>query len=268
MILKFLSRIRLRLYVLYSLLFSRTIIRQIKDPFSIPIIIVNYNQLESIRNLINVLIKRGFYKIVILDNHSSYPQLLEYYDELKQNPKITLHLLDKNLGHMALWLKKDLLKKYSDGYFVLTDPDMMIEESVPNDFMKIFIKLLNKHINVRKVGFSLRIDDIPDYYPNKEKVIGWEQQFWKEKEKNGHFIARIDTTFALYRPSFIYDSNGFESAIRTNAPYIVKHLGWYIDYSDLSDEQKFYFKTANNSSSWRSDENGNLLSKRANKHYD
>lgn len=268
MLFKFLSKLRLRLYILCASLFNKTIIGQVKDAFSVPIIIVNYNQLESIRNLINTLIKRGFHQIVILDNLSTYPPLLEYYERLKSNPKITMHLLDENLGHMALWLRKDILQKYGDGYFVLTDPDILIEDSVPNDFMHVFIKLLNKHITVRKVGFSLKIDDIPDYYPNKEKVKNWEEQFWKEKEQNGHFIARIDTTFALYRPTFIYDANGFESAIRTKTPYSIKHLGWYIDYSNLNEEQKFYFKTANNSSSWLSDENGNLVSKKATQHYD
>lgn len=265
---KFLSQIRLRAYILYSVLLNKTVRNQIKNPFSIPIIIVNYNQLESIRNLINTLTKRGFYNIVIIDNKSTYPELLEYYDEIKDNVNITLHRLNENLGHMVLWLKKDILNLYSNGYFVLTDPDIMIENDVPNDFMTIFIKLLNKHIEVRKVGFSLKIDDIPEFYPNREKVINWEKQFWETKVENGHFLAKIDTTFALYRPTFIYDSNGFESAVRTKKPYITKHLGWYINYSDLTEEQKFYFETANSSSSWLSDEKGNLLSNRANKHYD
>jgi len=265
---KSLSRIRLRAYILYSILFNKTVRNQIKNPRSIPIIIVNYNQLDSTRNLIDTLIKREFSNIVIIDNKSSYPQLLAYYDQIENNPKITLHRLTENVGHMVLWLRKDILEMYSSGYFVLTDPDIMIEDDVPNDFMTIFIKLLNKHINVRKVGFSLRIDDIPDHYPNKEKVINWEKQFWKTKVEDGHFLAKIDTTFALYRPSFIYDSNGFESAVRTKKPYISKHMGWYINYSDPTKEQKFYFETANSSSSWLSDEKGNLLSNRAHKHYD
>lgn len=265
---KFLSQIRLRAYILYSVLFNKTIRNQIKDPFSIPVIIVNYNQFKSIRDLINILTERGFSNIVIIDNQSTYPKLTEYYDKIKSNPNITLHRLNENLGHMVLWLKKDILHLYSKGYFVLTDPDIMIENDVPNDFMTIFIQLLNKHIEVRKVGFSLKIDDIPDHYPNKEKVINWEKQFWGKQINNGHFSAKIDTTFALYRPSFIYDSNGFESAVRTKLPYVAKHLGWYIDYSNLSEEQKFYFETANSSSSWLSDEKGNLLSNRANKHYE
>jgi len=265
---KFLSQIRLRAYILYSVLFHKTVRKQIRDPFSIPVIIINYNQLESTRNLINSLTERGFSNIVIIDNQSAYPELLEYYHSIQNQSNITLHRLNENLGHMVFWLRKDILKLYSKGYFILTDPDIMIENEVPNDFIHIFIKLLNQHIEVRKVGFSLKIDDIPDYYPNKEKVINWEKQFWKKQIDGGHYLAKIDTTFALYRPAFIYDSNGFESAIRTKLPYVAKHLGWYIDYSDLSKEQKFYFETANSSSSWLSDEKGNLISNRANKHYD
>jgi len=239
---KLLSKITLRLYILWSLLFNKTVKNQIKNPFSVPIIIVNYNQLEIFSQLIDTLIKRGFTNIVIIDNHSSYPPLLNYYSSIQNNSKITVHRLSENLGHMALWLRKDILQKYAKGYFVLTDPDIAIEDSVPNDFMSIFIKLLNQHSNVRKVGFSLKNDDIPDYYPNKEKVITGEKQFWEHTDKNGHYIARIDTTFALYRPSFIYDSNGFETAVRTKKPYISKHMGWYINYDELNDEQQFYLK--------------------------
>lgn len=261
MMFKYLSKIRLRLYILWSLWFNQTVRMQIKDPFSIPVIIVNYNQLEFFSKLIDTLLERGFKNIVIIDNSSSYPPLLNYYKEIENNSKITIHRLSENLGHMTMWLRKDILQKYSKGYFVLTDPDILIENSVPDDFMSVFINLLNQHSEVRKVGFSLKIDDIPDYYPNKEKVIDREKQFWENKEAEGHYLARIDTTFALYRPTFLYDSNGFESAIRTKVSYISKHMGWYINYSQLNDEQMFYFKTANSSSSWLVDQNGN-------KHYE
>lgn len=89
MMFKILSKIRLRLYILYALLFNNAVKKQLKDNFSIPIIIVNYNQLVNLKNLVDSLIKRGFYNIVILDNNSSYPELLDYYKRLKDNPNIT-----------------------------------------------------------------------------------------------------------------------------------------------------------------------------------
>ena len=265
---KIISSLRLKLYIIYSLIFCKVVRDQIKNNFIIPIIIINYNQFESFKKLVNTLLERGFKNIIILDNNSTYNPLLNYYLELDNNPNITLHLLEKNLGHMALWKRKDILKLYSKGYFVVTDPDISIGKDVPDDFIKLFIKLINSNVSIKKVGFSLVINDIPDYYVNKEKVISWEKKFWRKKMSSGHYLAKIDTTFALYRPLFIYDSHNFEEAIRTNNPYSVRPLGWYIDYNNLTEEQIYYIKTANNSSSWLLNRDNKLLSNRARKHYE
>lgn len=158
---------------------------------------------------------------------------------------------------MVFWENSVFFEKFSKGYYVVTDPDILPVADCPNDFLKVFLDLLIKSKTRYKVGFSLKIDDIPDYNPMKQKILRWESRFWKIKTKEGHFFADIDTTFALYRPK-LKTKKFFYMGLRTQYPYMVKHFGWYIDPANLSKEQEFYNKTAGSASSWNLNEDGNL----------
>ena len=130
-----------------------------------------------------------------------------------------------------------------------------------------FINLLENNLSVTKVGFSLYLDDLPDSNPNKHIIINWEKQFWGD-DVNEFFIASIDTTFSLYRPNYkIENKNNFLKAIRVNKPYSAIHGGWYINPNKLTDEQKYYIKTANDSSSWLTDDKGSLINNLFKTHY-
>ncbi len=96
-----------------------------------------------------------------------------------------------------------------------------------------------------KVGFGLKIDDIPDCYKFKDDVIVWEKQFWDIPVGPGFYLAPIDTTFALYRGGpFIWTPQLVEESklrsIRTGAPYIARHLDWYTDSNHPTEEHVFY----------------------------
>ncbi|TDM00503.1 MAG: family 2 glycosyl transferase [Flavobacteriaceae bacterium] len=230
---------------------------QEKYPKTIPIIIVSFNQLYYLEKLLEFLWNNGYYNIVILDNNSTYPPLLNFFKSIKQKVKIVN--LGENLGHTAFWDNRKIFNKYRFGYYVITDPDIVPVQNCPDNFMEIFLNLLKKHRNVTKVGFSLQLDTIPETNKNREIVLKWESQFWESKIEN-HFLAGIDTTFALYRP--LYKRNDlFCSGIRTSYPYQAIHGGWYINHMDLTDEQKFYMSLVTKSSSWRINEQGDLLNK-------
>ncbi|MCO6500403.1 MAG: glycosyltransferase family 2 protein [Vicingus serpentipes] len=249
---------RIKNWLLYNT--SGLIKKQIKTPLSIPIIIISYNQLFYLKRLVNFLLNRGCSNIVIIDNNSTYSPLLAYFDTLEQqhNDAVTIHRLHKNWGHLVFWENKELFELYSRGYYVVTDADINPLESVPEDFMTKFRKLLNKNKSVSKVGFSLYIDDIPDSNPNKDKIIKWEKRFWENKYKD-YFINAIDTTFAMYRPDFKREEEkNFLKAIRTDKPYVARHGGWYINPEQMTEEQEYYLNTANNSSSWLMDKKGDL----------
>lgn len=249
---------RLKLYYAFHLknLFKPVVIRQSLNYKSIPIIIISFNQLYYLKQLVTFLQKHKYTNIVIIDNNSTYKPLLDYFETIKSS--VTLHKLKENHGHLVFWKNKGLYDEYSQGYYVITDADIVPEPDCPSDFVRYFKTFLDRNQKITKVGFSLKIDDIPETNPNKQKVINWESQFWKNKIRKGNYSAEIDTTFALYRPGYNYIKQGFYAAIRTKKPYLAKHGGWYLDIVNLTEEQVFYFSTCNDSSSWRTDKLGNL----------
>lgn len=83
----------------------------IKNGKEIPIIINNFNRLTTLCLLIEALEKRGYSNIYIIDNASTYPPLLEYYNKCPY----TVFRLTENLGFKALW-KSHLNKKLCNDY--------------------------------------------------------------------------------------------------------------------------------------------------------
>ena len=211
----------------------------------IPIIINNFNQLDYLRLLLSSLEKRGYENIVILDNDSTYPPLLDFYKTTKHR----VIFLGHNYGYLALW-KSGVYKEFHKSYFVYTDPDLCINEECPADFMKHFLEIMKRHPLTSKVGFSLRIDDLPDHFDLKKKVIDWESQYWRKEVEPEVFSAAVDTTFALYRPFTKNGATLLEHHLRTGKPYSMHHLPWYVDKSNLSDNEKYYISHSKQQTHW------------------
>ncbi|MFV0196388.1 glycosyltransferase family 2 protein [Empedobacter falsenii] len=210
--------------------------------------------------MIDFLIDRGFENIVIIDNKSTYPPLLEYYDTIKKS--VTIEFMNDNYGHMVFFENKNLQEKYGKGYYVLTDADIVPNENLPVDFMSVMLNYLERYFRaINKVGFALRIDDIPDYFPFKEKVLEWEEKYWKNKISDNLFKADIDTTFALYKPNYptCFNNVNFYRGLRISDSFNSSHGGWYKNFDKLSDEDKFYQLTASTSSSWNVNERGEVV---------
>ncbi|RZL31945.1 MAG: glycosyltransferase family 2 protein [Pedobacter sp.] len=199
----------------------------------------------------NGLKKRGYHNIYILDNDSTYEPLLDFYRTIDYD----VIYLKKNIGHLALQNYPLLYRKIRLDYFVYTDSDLEIIDECPDDFIKHFLKILNNNQIRNKVGFSLKIDDLPNCYSFKEQVINWERQFYKQKTKEG-YSAKIDTTFALHKPFTLIGEINSIDCIRTDFPYLMKHLPWYEDSINSSAEELFYKSTANSSASWYADDLG------------
>lgn len=213
----------------------------------VPIIINNFNRLEMLVKLINALEERGYTNIYILDNASTYPPLLEYYKSCKYE----VVFLNKNVGYLALW-QTDVYKRFYSGYYIYTDPDVVMVDDCPDDFVELMYNLLQKYPYCMKVGLSLKIDDLPDYYHEKAKVLEWEKQFWKYEVENNVFEAPVDTTFALYRPFVKWGANSYIMQLRTGYPYQLHHLPWYSDMNNLTEEELFYKNNSRTSTHWTS----------------
>lgn len=204
---------------------------QIKN---IPIIINNRNRLVFLNMLLNFLENKGYKNIIIIDNKSSYAPLINFYKTLPYR----VILLEENLGYKSLE-KIPLYQEIRKNYFVYTDSDVVPIDECPDDFLEYFLQQLKKNFWVSKVGFSLKIDDLPDHYDKKEQVITWESQFFENKIGND-YIATIDTTFALHKPYALISTRGFFKMIRTTYPYEARHMPWYNNSKSLSEEEQFY----------------------------
>lgn len=225
-----------RLLASYTYLVELLKPSKIKDYKKIPIIINNFNRLDTMKQLIGSLEKRGYYNIYIIDNFSSYPPLLEYY----KTCKYPVFRLDKNIGMNALW-GSGLIEKFRNDYFVYTDSDMVPVEECPDDFMLFFLQVLKKHKLAQKAGFSLKIDDLPDCYAMKDVVISVEKDYYRYQHEEMLYWAPIATTFALYRPrAKRIHGNYYIEMYRTAYPYMARHLPWYMDSKNPDEENSYY----------------------------
>ncbi|MFI2743781.1 glycosyltransferase family 2 protein [Zhouia sp. PK063] len=236
--------------------FSSTVRKQERDTKQIPICIISYNQLESLKRLIDFLQQKGYHNIHIIDNNSTYPPLKVFLNNIQDTINVIFNT--KNEGHFVFWKNRKIRKIFNKGYYVVTDPDVLPIHDCPDDFLNYFLILLKKNTKKFKVGFSLLLDDIPDCNPQKDLVMKWESRFWKKEMEDGNYVASIDTTFALYRP-LIKTVEHFFSAIRTGKPYTALHLGWYVNPFNLTEEQKYYRDTSNKSNTWKMNEKGEIL---------
>lgn len=214
---------------------------------NIPIIINNYNRLTTLKRLISDLEIRGYFNLFIIDNKSTYPPLLEYYEH---ECTYRVFRLKKNIGFKALW-KSGIWYKFFTGYYCYTDSDLSLVQDCPEEFMQKFYDLLQKYPEVHKAGFSLKIDDLPDHYAQKEKVINWESKFYKIQKEPNVYIAPIDTTFALYRPfSRRGKRDGSDEMLRLGYPYQCHHLPWYVNSDNPNAEEKFYINSLQKRTHW------------------
>ena len=226
---------------------KRSTREQFKDISTIPVFIVCYNRVTDLTVLVKKLEKFGLKKITFIDNASTYPPLLDYYNK---TPYQVLKM-KRNAGHTVPW-SEDIIRVLTPyEYYIVTDPDVIPTDECMNAPAPIFhlLKLHKKYKNFIKVGFGLKIDDLPDHYRLKDNVIGWESQFWKYKIEEGVYEAPLDTTFALYKPT-TYSYTLFPS-IRTGEPYLARHIPWYSNSNLPSAEDHYYtLHMDTNISSW------------------
>lgn len=248
--------------------YRRTIARdkllqeQRKNPLTIPVIIINFNQLYYLRQLIDFLLERQFQHIVIVDNNSDYPPLMQYYLEMKN--RISVEYMENNYGHMVFFREKSLQQKYGRGYFFLTDADILPNPMLPTDFAQKMLKHLDHYFKgITKVGFALDISDIPDHYPLKNKVLEWEGQFWKMEVEPQIYKSSVDTTFALYKPGYPdnFNDNTFLQGIRLAGNFTAKHGGWYVNPENFTEENLYFINSVSKSSTWKLNSHGEHDSK-------
>ncbi|MFA0962762.1 hypothetical protein AB9P05_13250 [Roseivirga sp. BDSF3-8] len=215
-------------------------------PGTIPVIINNFNRYASVRALVQWLQHLSVpTSLVILDNHSTYPPLLEYYDTLNE-PGLQVVRLKKN-HELGMVLPSTMVLNEFEKY-VVTDADLLPYPSTPPDMLEQMMLALDKYPYLNHVGASLEVQDIPAHYPLCKEVRRWEQQYWCHKAEPEGYRACIDTTFAMYRRTS--QVNLVAPAMRLDRPYTLRHLDWYIDPDDMTEEYRYYLHHCTTISTW------------------
>lgn len=217
-----------------------------------PVVINNFNRLKPLVKLIKWLeqLDQGV-SIVIIDNLSTYPPLLSWYDQLS-SPHIQVMYLGFNSG---LWGIDYVVNQLpSDRHYIVTDADLIPYPDTPSDILHQMMLLLDQDEQINHVGVSIEINDIPASSPLCESVQHWEAQFWrkpyasKKQRQAPAFHAPVDTTFAMYRPTS--KVNSVFKSLRMGRPYTLKHVDWYEHPEHLSDEYEYYLQHCRPIATW------------------
>ncbi len=207
----------------------------IAAPERVPIFINNFNRLTSTRALAEWSAGLVGARVVILDNASDWGPLLEWYARC---PFEVRHLR-RNFGHRAPWLTGSV-EAVTTPYYVVTDPDLDLQ-ACPADLLDVLAQGLARYPWATKAGVGLEVEDIPSGYPSHELIRSTERSFWQDRLDGRFFRAAVDTTFALYRRGV--EPRG-APALRSDRPYVARHLPWYVTAATLDDEERHYLSSA------------------------
>jgi hypothetical protein len=208
-----------------------------RDWFGTPIFILNFNQVSHLRRQVAWLLRAGYRNLTVLDNHSTYPPLLRYYEEMTSRSEIAVVRRSSNESKSTVW---DEHLRELDEPFVLTTSDVVPDECCPADVVARLASHLRESPQLYKAGLGLRIDDLPDCYMHRDKVIVKQSEYWRIPAAPGLFLAPIDFTFALYRRGGRF---GWAPAVRTGWPCLARHEPWYSDSANRTEEEAYYEAT-------------------------
>jgi len=192
--------------------------------------------------------------IVVVDNASSYPPLLDWLAATD----VEVVRLKENVGYRCVWkrglipLGSDHRKRFGTDWYVVSDPDLDIS-SCPLDCVQVLAEGLSRRPRYVKVGLSLEIQDLPDHYAHKQSVLVWERGHWLPgKRVDGTFFhSAIDTTFAVYHCDRPYQEDAWIApSLRADRPYTARHLPWYCDLDNLDEEELFFLRSLQTKTHW------------------
>jgi len=216
------------------------------------IFIMTWNILEHTRNMAEFFVSCG-HEPIIVDNCSTYPPLLSWYNECPYRV-VSTEGAKLSTYNRFCW-EMGLPEKYAPGenYYAVTDCDLVFE-GVPRDFCEVLIADIERSEGIIKSGLSIRISDLPDNeYARRYREA--EGNNWGHQNHHGFYDIPVDTTFAVYSkdrcnnldrmwrasgsevPETFLDNSFFYRSHRSPEPYTVKHIQWYADINNLNEEQ-------------------------------
>jgi hypothetical protein len=188
-----------------------------------PAIVVTRDRVTYTKRCVETLQEAGC-DVHIVDHESTWPEMVEWLYDVD----LPVYHLPNDIPR-KLWEWHGLRRIVGSRRYIVTDPDVVPQASCPASWVGYLHQVLDENPGWLKVGLGLRLDDVPDYYSNKDKVWKWEAGYWRHVAGKGLFNAPVDTTLALYRSLDACDQFRLAPALRTGSPYLARHLTWYED---------------------------------------
>jgi hypothetical protein len=168
----------------------------------IPFIILTKERPVQFREMIESIEKTtppDTFDLIICDNASEQPEMKAYLETLKPKYKVLIH--PQNLIFNGANAGLALIGNAP--YFIFSDPDIILNPSIPPNWIDLFIKFFEKH-NYPKVGCALDITRIPMQVPGAQVIYNIEKSYYQNEQHTDLFpdpfySCVTDTTLCMYR---------------------------------------------------------------------
>lgn len=195
------------------------------------------NRLTTCKKMVEDLFKLSpSANIYIIDNASTYQPLLDWYEEVKNDIKIIKN--NTNLGPWSFFYSGHYNNINSEIY-IYSDADLELNPNMPYNWQEIFLHYLEKY--KRKPSLALRMDDIPESSDILSIIKNHQSVCWYPTEEENIYKAVTDMTFSMDKKS-----NGYRyESIRIAGNFTCRHIPWYINFDNITEEEKYYLEHIN-----------------------
>lgn len=202
----------------------------------VPVYINNFNRFDYLLAILQEF--ERFHKVMpirvtVVDNASTLPSLLEWYDD---PIGMWTYSLSFNRGTNDGPRGYYRAMKHKDPYYIVCDPDIDFS-TAPDDLFELLIRGLVDNKEILKTGPSLRISDVPSEHPFYRQIMDVEGKFFTNSLDDRWWHAQLDTTCIACRTG---QGFGYGPALRAKAPYDVRHLPYYYIPGKLTEEEVYY----------------------------
>lgn len=208
---------------------------------NVPVFILARDRM-SVRHVVEWFEKaEGVERIVVCDHGTTYPPCIAYYESIQSTHQILTAQVERPYDCFIPGLRALM---NNQGRFMVVDCDMLFD-GCPTDLIPHCLEALDKHDDVLKCGPGIRVDDLPPCHPCLKHVMETELQWWVKplSVEPFWFEANLDTTCALHDTERSI-SRKFGRFLRSDFPYVIRHLTWYIDPSNPPEDERYYYEHA------------------------